>query len=466
MRPTRRALLAILLATVTTTARAAAPTTSATTRPTPPDVAALIRQLDADDWHDRDAAAGRLFAVGEPARQAVADAAARSDSPEVRSRAAGVIARLDQADVNRPTLVTVHGDAGSPLAIFDAIASAGHVQFNYWPPRLQGGRPVPGRGVPVDLVNRPFWEAFDLACAATGCGIDPNLSRHNGSGPTIRADAGRRLLLPGTVVAGPLTIAPREADGRFAAFDRRRAGAGVVDGDGGGVTLGLLVLVDPKLSTLPDAPPTITITEAVDDQKQSLAAKPNAPPAGGPARAAMAMARRQQRAAAMARDGLNNALMHDVSVELAAPAAAAQRVARLRGTVTVRVIDRSDTVAFDRAEQANHEQRTIGPYRVTLKHCDIDEDGVSYTVTVRAADGGEMPPAVPTFRLEDADGRPIDDGNGGGGSMSDGRRVTLERRAQPRGPVRTPARLVCTAVTATRDVTVPFEMRDLPLPDR
>jgi hypothetical protein len=63
----------------------------------PPDVAALIRQLGAKDFKDRQAATDALIALGEPVAAWVRQARAKADDPEVLARLEAVLLRLKPA---------------------------------------------------------------------------------------------------------------------------------------------------------------------------------------------------------------------------------------------------------------------------------------------------------------------------------------------------------------------------------
>src|SRR5690242_6920522 len=58
-------------------------------------VTRLIRQLGSDQFRERQQASTELEAIGEPAWEALADAAARSDDPEVRRRARQLVRAIE-----------------------------------------------------------------------------------------------------------------------------------------------------------------------------------------------------------------------------------------------------------------------------------------------------------------------------------------------------------------------------------
>ena len=433
---------------------AAPPTTAPATHPADPAVAALIRQLDADDWQARDAAAEQLAARGEAVRPAVADAADHAASPEVRSRAAGVIARLNRASTDRPTTVTVHLANAAPEAVFAELTRQTGVGFQFWPARVAAGRGGAGRRATVAVDGRPFWAAVDDACRATGTSVtDLNLGDRGGR-ITITEQAGDPLLKGQTAGAGLATIVVRDDAAGPGRMALRNVGGGT------GASIGVLALFDPKVRPADGTEPAVAVTAAADDRGGSLL-----PPVGGNPfgrRGGMAIVRRGGRVGF----GFSSGLMYDLTVPLGTPTAGATRVAVLKATLSADVVDRTETVTVDDASHAGRVVRAAGPYQLTMRRCTIDEDGISYALSIAGpavgAAGRPLPP--PDIHLDDADGKPITGGGSRtGGTGIDGK-YQLSVDLNPAGPVRTPVRLVCRFVTRTRPMAFPFELHDVPLP--
>jgi WD40 repeat protein len=80
-------------------------------------IAALLKDLASDEFADREAATKGLLAGGYPALLAVKDAAARSDSAEVRARASDIVNRLTVKGYTVPS----HGLAGDNLRLVRAV---------------------------------------------------------------------------------------------------------------------------------------------------------------------------------------------------------------------------------------------------------------------------------------------------------------------------------------------------------
>src|SRR5690349_13932156 len=84
---------------------------AAAAEPQPERIAELVKQLDAEDFNEREAATKELQAIGEPAQAAVGAAAKDSKSAEVRLRAGRVLKEI-QREIGRR----------NPLKIADIIA--------------------------------------------------------------------------------------------------------------------------------------------------------------------------------------------------------------------------------------------------------------------------------------------------------------------------------------------------------
>jgi hypothetical protein len=426
-------------APATTTSPTAAPLAGSpagtpTTGPSvPPDVAALIQQLDADDWQARDAAAEQLVAKGDAVRPAMADAAAHSASPEVRSRAAGVIAKLNQLAAERPTTITLHLTDANPREVFAAIARQAGISIRIWPDHLWTGQFGVAPKVTMDLQDRPFWEALSEACRRSGSrpermGFDEDLTIMEGRGTDPlagpRCDAGRFTLVAQS-------------------FSRQRQ-INYADGQtNGGDMLSMVALLDPKLRLAHGSGVLVQLDAATDDKGNSLL----------PAQAATPQELM----------GSRGGPMLDLSVALGPVPATATRIASLRGQLSAAVVARSERMTIEDIARAGQVTRRVGSYTVELQKAEVGERNVSYTVLIRSTGMGMPSLAARDLRLEDADGQPL---RGGGGSSTSGFNGQLKCDMQVRTaePIHGPVRLVWDVVTQTKTVKVPFEFHDLKLP--
>ena len=406
----------------------------------------MIRQLDDDDPAVRDAAVDRLVAKGEAARGAVADEAAHSDSPEVRARAAGVIARLDRAVADRPTTVTLHKANANPRDLFLALAKQGGTDVTFIPDVLwtpQFGQAV---RVSVDFTDVPFWEAVDELCRKSGADVRPEFP---GDGLKVVAGRGKGLLAGPRVDAGRLTLIAQ-------GYDRYRAVSYADGNQAGSDQLDLTALLDPKLAIVDGTTVDVSVTEATDDKGGSMLVPAAARPRRGVGRLPFGM-----------RTGQSAGPVVKLPVPLKAAADGATALRTIRGTVAVQVADGVDRVVIDdpAAAAAGRVAHAVGPYSVELERCTVSANRVSYSLKVAVTDGTRTDPGLPGVRVEDADGNPVT-GFGGGSRTSPRGNGEAEISADlmTRDPVRGPVRLVLTAATKSKTETFPFEFHDLPLP--
>ena len=454
--------------TTPTTVPAIVPSTAPTTGPaTAPAadlaVTGLIKQLDADDWQARDAAVAALVARGDAVRPAVADAAAHADSPEVRSRAAGVIAQLDQLRADRPTTVSLHVANANPRDVFAELGRQAGVRFAYLPDMLFQPQFGPAPKVTLDLTDRPFWSAVDEVCKQAGARAT-TFNQTGGADLTIMAGAGDPLLTGPVSDQGRLVMVAQT-------YDRARQISYADGTSSGSDTVTLLALIDPKLRLSEPSQPLATVTVATDDKGASLVTTPTAvAAAAGLVRRGRGrpVPMRMMNAAAFARSvgrGYTGAgPMRQLTVDLKPPSAGATKVAVLKGTVALSVVGRSETMTVDDAAHAGHVVRTVGRFVVDVDKVAVTDHGVSYTLSVRSTDGTPVPSPLPEVRLEDAAGHPIGGYTGSRSSDSDGTRTRLTAELNTTTPVTGPVRLLWTVATQTRTVTLPFEIHDLALP--
>jgi hypothetical protein len=141
--------------------------TPATTQPIPANIDQLVSQLGSDSAKDRDAAQQKLADIGTAAEPQLKKAAADSDDPEIRSRAAAVLAQLkdrqDNQDASQASLITMHTDKMLPQDALNLIGEQAHAKL------LVRGMAAslpnkPGRTVTIDVDQKPFWEVMRDVC--------------------------------------------------------------------------------------------------------------------------------------------------------------------------------------------------------------------------------------------------------------------------------------------------------------
>jgi hypothetical protein len=132
-----------------------------------PSVSELISRLGSGDFREREAATAALHKAGPGAIPALREAA-RSDDPEVRGRAAGVLFRLQRTAESEALLAPKklkleYRNAPLGVAVNDLAARTG-LNLTLDPSRIAD----PLRTVTCATGALPVWEAVERFCAAAG----------------------------------------------------------------------------------------------------------------------------------------------------------------------------------------------------------------------------------------------------------------------------------------------------------
>jgi hypothetical protein len=130
-------------------------------------VAALVRQLGSESYAEREAAMAALDAAGEPALDALREAA-RGKDPEVRRRAVLLVRqverRVEARKVLEPQRLRLeYKDVPLSEAVADFARKSG-AAITLVPGRTKDA----DRKVTLDTGEVTFWEAFEKFCAAAG----------------------------------------------------------------------------------------------------------------------------------------------------------------------------------------------------------------------------------------------------------------------------------------------------------
>jgi len=391
----------------------------------------------------------------------------------------------EEADrlVGGPTLVTLHVKEAAPKDVFTELARQSGLEFKS-PPRLweREQAKVP---VTADIERQPFWVAMRLLAAKTEFYLDRNESRMalsilrgsdrklqgvailNGPFLVIANEIEQRLSLPNVTQTAPvarLTAMPAGNTGIALSTPPARQE----------FRLTLSVFVDPKLRAVPQTD-RIKLDEVVDEKGNSLL-RPDA---------------QEMELNGSAPAGMT------VALDLNRTPSIGYRIARLRGTLRLMAVvgrevftvpdvmnakDTGKSIATVESDRRYvvHEVKKVGDryqVRLSLARTDlISEDSLSPEMRQSAA--FLTTEAFRSVRLLDDKGRDLSlqDVSGGGkvfnvffkrdgtataaGAPTAGGTAT----AASATAVGEPVTLRWEIPTETRDITVPFEFTNLPLP--
>jgi hypothetical protein len=308
------------------------------------DPAALVAQLGAARYADRQAAAEALERIGRPALAALREARNSRDL-EVKTRALSLAAKIEGALLTQPTRVRLDFDNALMADVTKALTKQTGFKIAIFPPNLPKWRyqRVTLHGSqPVD-----FWKAVDQVCDAGGLQYNPNMHGFGGEREPVFAftDGSARTLMP-TSDFGPFRVSLLGVDYQrhvsYTAVNPRTplpppprpAGAEPPTREKSAVaklrpvttvqfSAQLTVAAEPRLS-LSYQHGALQLTEAVDERGNSLVPIGNSGPAS--------------RSSIF--PGMMNAPLVQIAATLQRPAGAGETIKKLRGNIPLVVSSR------------------------------------------------------------------------------------------------------------------------------
>lgn len=410
--------------------------TAPATRPSSldPRAAELARGLSADDFATRQRAEDALVELGPSVAPTLELLLERSTDDEVRARLQSALTRIDELRRFGPTRITLQLKDASAKEAFTALWS-------------QLGRPLPVQSnavfagvtdkVSIDCVNEPFWSVMIKLTEQTGIGVQ-------GTGD------GAQLVMHGT-----RTPPPHQVSGAFLVRAETAQRTYVVHYANGNASssdfnLQFTIAPEPKLEVANSpSPRSIKITRAQDELGRN-------------------MVDGQSASAGIWRNG---ALLN-YTIRLRSPNSDAKKLAVLSGVAMVPVHFRFETARHDRLNEAASQR--VGDMRISFEPIKkVGDRNYALKVTLHRDGASDDTWAVAnhqsfaSVRLEDAAGQPLDRREWGS-SGSNGQRIeaTINFVRTPRGDKDTgePVRLIWRIPVESKELEVPFEFRDLPLP--
>lgn len=305
--------------------------------------------------------------------------------------------------------------------------------------------------VSLNVKDGPFWPAFIKLCQQSRVSFDQAYSNYGGL-PRQRAlrlynsgnGESRYSKMPMTEAEGFVIFAQNAQRNYSLSYGQQTASMGMFQ-------VGLLVLVDPGLSVVQVAQPVVS--EAVDENGMSL----------------MPTGNNQSH---MSYSSQPNQLMQQTGMSLSYPAGAGKKIATLKGQLRATALVRSETIDIDNPLTAKQVKKQLPDYEVTISTlkstnaADKNNRNYQLKVTFRAAKGrmtgGDASNTywglMQAINLTDADGKRY---NNSGGSYG-GTECTMQ--FSPPGDAGVPVKLSWSLPAETKEILVPFEMKDLLIP--
>jgi hypothetical protein len=251
--------------------------------------AALVRQLGAPRFADRQAAARELERMGSPALPALL-AARGSRDMEIKTRAQTLLVKIETALLTQPTSVRLDFEGATLLDVATSVSRQTGFKIALYPQNLPRWK---NQRVTVrHSQSQPFWKAIDELCDAASLQYNPGMQGFAGHqdqvfaltegatrtltpisdhGPfrvrLLGVDYQRRVTyLSGGNELGMVPAPPRPAV--RAGQGRTGVGQAQLPVTTVKFSAGLVVAAEPRLSLAPRGEPRLL--EAVDDQGNSL----------------------------------------------------------------------------------------------------------------------------------------------------------------------------------------------------
>ncbi len=381
------------------------------------DAAALIAKLGAARYADREAAAKELEKLGPAALPALKKYLDAPD-PEIRTRAATLLAKIETNELAKPSLYTLDFHDQPIATIVNELNRRGPIKLMLFPVELDQWKTK--RLTLVAPAPVPFWKAIDELCAAAG------LQANTGSMGISQDQEPLIQLIPGTNIVSPschhgptrvrLTSVHRHQDYQLGVSKRGIEKSQVSDQ----FYAVIEIAAEPRLRMSRGGDPTIL--EAVDDKGRSLV--PDRPGANGGvnvARPAMMMQNMMM---------MQNNMMRSSTISfgpgqqayqaaLSYPEGGARSIKTLKGTIPIIIAARrSDPVLIDLKESIG-KKITIESVVVTIHDVQTLDDKKT-TIDVSFEAGGEpqddieaQPGMINGFLIQDLQNQlEIDDQNG------------------------------------------------------
>ena len=413
---------------------------AASTRPTRAQIDALLRQLGDDHWKLRQEAQDKLVRLGEDVIVDLQKLQQETTEEEVRTRAEAALREIRANIEDGPTQITLHVKDADLRKVFEDISKQAKVRIGFENQPWPQGLPT----VSINVDRQPFWLVMKEICDKTGIGPYPYYSQNR---DTISLMQGTNFGRYPGVMNKCFYITPIGCQRNHSIDFANPQGASIH------FSLQIAIYVDPKLRTLRSY--QMAVDSIVDENGNSLY--------NGP------------RGTENASYWNGGSFRRDMSVQLSYQPNQGKKIARLKGSTRFVVITKIERWELSDILTARNITKDVPFGKCIVKQVTKKSDQ-NYEIQValenppamaaQAEVAGEHSTVQQSIRLEDANGRSWYS-QGGSGSSSNARRdftFTYYRQSSGRDGPGIPAKLVWEIPIETKDVSVPIDFRDLPLP--
>ena len=395
-----------------------------------PEVEKLLAELGGDSWQARERAQQALSLRGPSISARLLEVLAETRDEEIRTRVQAVLRQIEEQRSTGPSPISLHLQGANPAQVFGEVGRQAYTELRPIPGDLWTSRPW--EVVDVEFNRRPFWEVLRDLCGRWGV----SLANGNGDGELgiSRDYAGGVMGKAPVSISGPFMVVV----GQIRTY--RSVDLNQPRNVSRSTSLQLRVYVEPKVRVLQGAS-IATVLEAVDEKGNSLVV-PGA-----------------------RNDGMHSSgtwLWH-LHAPLMVQADSGRQLARLKGEARFVVQTHSQRAEIPDVLNARNVSRTAGGRSLAIKEI-VQLNGmyIVYVNVQRESEGTLFYP-MSSFRLVDAAGRALRMINQ---PVPSGGQIELRFQGSPSdgevvGP---PAKLIWEVPLESREVIVPFEFGNLPLP--
>jgi len=347
------------------------------------EVRRLVRQLDAPQLADRDAAQAKLIQMGSQILDLLPPVTDRTPA-EVQTRLTSIRQQLQRAlaeSFAQVSTVTLHADAMPLSKVLAAIQEqTGNKIVDY---RRRFGHEVTDPTLKVHFDKTPFWKALDQVLDQAELTVYPYGEER--AVHVVRRSQGHPLRSGAASYSGPLRLEPL----RILARRELRI---TDDSEGTALELLLEVAWEPRISPI-NLQQSMADLKAVDEKGNPLSLEGNRAELEVPV------------------TGPGNAVR--LPIPLALPPRTVQEIASLKGTLAAMLPGKTETFRFEGLREAKNVEKRLAGVTVTLEQVRKNNEAHEVRVRIRYDDAGQ---ALESHRgwvlqneayLEDPEGKPI-----------------------------------------------------------
>ncbi len=423
------------------------------TQPTAAQIEPLVRQLGDESFRVRQQAEEKLIDLGDAARPFLDRLLSETRDPEVRSRAENALRQISRRSTAEPTLVSLHFKNAPMSMVIPELARQSGMEIHVWPPGNFGQNQ---KTVTIDVDRQPFWEVVRQACAQSGWGPE----RYGGGGNrlTLSPNGGNWGKRP-AVMQGQFMVLAANVQ-RHETLD-----FGDPQNPSRQYSIYVQVCADPKMRII-RANQNMEVSQAADEKGNSLVVK--------------------QTGYMGYHSGNQNPWFWELQAPLQLSPDIGKRLVEFKGVAKFSVQTKTDRWEFGDPLKIKNQEKKIADDSVTLTILSVGRNAqnqnsveVRLAISVKSkarlnlfARSDERHPLTEysvlaqSIKLLDARGRAFQNhgGGGGGGGTKWEYSFNFAQRDDQGQALGDPAKLIWDVPVEIKEVAVPVEFKDLPLP--